>query len=83
MSDTRQEIQEIIDKETRAWDTKDVDLLMSLLHPDMVWPWPRTEQSHDPMDWVIPWGRYNYDRWKSDYAFSFPQKGWRGGGRGL
>ncbi len=73
MSDIRQEIQEMVDMETRAWDTKDVELLMSLLHPDMVWPWPRTPQSHDPMDWVIPWGRYDYDRWKSDWQVLFDE----------
>ena len=36
MSDPRSEIEEIVNRETRAWDTRDVDLLMSVLHPDMV-----------------------------------------------
>jgi hypothetical protein len=30
------EIKEIVDRETRAWDTKNVDLLISIFHPDMV-----------------------------------------------
>jgi len=65
MSDgVRQQIEEIVNRETRAWDTQDVDLLMTVFHPDMVWPWPRTPHSHDPMDWVIEWGRYDRERWK-------------------
>ncbi len=61
----RNEIEEIVNRETKAWDTQDVDLLLSILHPDMVWPWPRTSHSHDPMDWILPMGRYNYNRWKN------------------
>ena len=57
------EIQEIVDRETRAWDTGDVDLLLSVFHPDMVWPWPKTPRSHDPMEWVLEWGRYDAERW--------------------
>jgi hypothetical protein len=59
----RSEIEEIVDRETRAWDTRDVDLLLTVFHPDMVWPWPRTTRSHDPMDWVLEWGRYDPGRW--------------------
>jgi len=51
------EITEIINRETRAWDTQDVNLLISIFHPDMVWPWPRTTQSHDPMDWEMVLGK--------------------------
>lgn len=65
------EIEEIINRETRAWNTQDVDLLMSILHPDMVWPWPRTSQSHDPLDWVLKIGRYNYKRWKEEWQHLF------------
>ena len=64
MSNIESEIEEMVNRETRAWDTQDVDLLMSILHPDMVWPWPRTAQSHDPMDWVMEIGRYDYARWR-------------------
>jgi hypothetical protein len=63
MGGVRSEIQEIVDRETRAWDTRDVDLLLTVFHPDMVWPWPRTVKSHDPMDWVLEWGRYDPERW--------------------
>lgn len=57
------EITEIVNRETRAWDTQDIDLLISVFHPDMVWPWPMTSQSHDPIDWIMPLGRYNKKRW--------------------
>src|ERR1700686_825965 len=59
----RDEIVEIVNRETRAWDTKDVALLISVFHTDMVWPWPGTAQSPDPMDWVMVMGRYDRERW--------------------
>ncbi|MHA2180026.1 MAG: hypothetical protein ACXAAH_01240 [Promethearchaeota archaeon] len=65
------EIEEIINRETRAWDTQDVDLLMTIFHPDMVWPWPKTPQSHDPVNWVLEWGRYNYGRWRKGWLDLF------------
>ena len=57
------EIREIVDRETRAWDTQDVDLLLTVFHPDMVWPWPPDEHAHDPIGWVMEWGRYDAERW--------------------
>lgn len=50
MNDVESEIREIVDRETRAWDTRDAELLLSVFHPDMVWPWPRTSSSHDPVE---------------------------------
>ncbi len=67
----RAEIEEIVNRETRAWDTQDADLLMTIFHPDMVWPWPPSPQLHDPTDWVIDWGRYDYDRWKNGWQQLF------------
>ena len=29
-------IREVVERETRAWDTQDVELLLSIFHPDMV-----------------------------------------------
>lgn len=57
------EINEIVNRETLAFDTKDVELFLSVIHPDMVWSWPPDARAHDPIDWVIPWGRYNKLRW--------------------
>ncbi|HXG92004.1 MAG TPA: nuclear transport factor 2 family protein [Blastocatellia bacterium] len=71
MKDVIAEIEEIVNRETRAWDTQDIDMLMTIWHPDMVWPWPRTPQSHDPMDWVLVWGRFDYDRWRSGWQQLF------------
>lgn len=71
IKDLRQQIEEIVNRETRAWDTQDVELLITIFHPDMVWPWPPTPQSHDPIDWVIEWGRCDYDRWKSGWQNLF------------
>ncbi|MCP4724917.1 MAG: hypothetical protein GY863_07770, partial [bacterium] len=65
------EIRDIVNRETRAWDTKDAEALVSIFHPDMVWPWPRDENSHDPVDWVFPYGRYNRERWMSNWQELF------------
>ena len=65
------EIMEMVNKETKAWDTLDTDTLVSLFHPDMVWPWPRTSTSHDPMDWVMILGRFNKEKWAKGWQDLF------------
>ncbi len=40
-------------------------------HPDMVWPWPKTCRSHDPMEWVLEWRRYDRERWLSGWQELF------------
>jgi ketosteroid isomerase-like protein len=67
----KEEIREIVNRETEAWNNQNIEKLMSLFHPDMVWPWPRTESSHDPMDWVLELGRFDYDRWKKGWLDLF------------
>lgn len=64
-------IQKLVDKETDAWDRRDADVLVSLIHPDMVWPWPPDAESHDPVTWVFPMGRFNRTRWKSAWKELF------------
>jgi ketosteroid isomerase-like protein len=71
MKNIEEEIIEIVNRETRAWDTKDIKLLLSIFHPDLVWPWPPTAHSHDPMDWVFWAGRYNYERWSENWQRLF------------
>lgn len=71
MDTLKEQIQEIIDRETRAWDEKDAETLVSIFHPDMVWPWPKHEDAHNPVDWVFPFGRYNRKRWKDDWQKLF------------
>ena len=65
------EIEEMVDRETRAWDRRDLDLLMSIFHPDMVWPWPPDSRAHDPIHWVMPWGRYDEERWREGWRELF------------
>jgi hypothetical protein len=64
-------IREIIDRETRAWNTKDVSLLLSVFHPDMVWAWPATYTSYDPADWRLVLGKFDAARWGSLYERLF------------
>jgi ketosteroid isomerase-like protein len=63
-AEIEKEIIEIVNRETKAWDTKDVDLLITVFHPDMVWPWPPASDAHDPADWVMVFGRFDAQRWK-------------------
>jgi ketosteroid isomerase-like protein len=67
----KDEIQEMIDKETSAWDRKDAEALVDLFHPDMVWPWPPDPSSHDPVTWIFPMGRYDRERWKTGWQKQF------------
>jgi len=71
MTKEETEITEIVNRETKAWDTQDVNLLISVFHPDMVWPWPRTFNSHDPIDWVMELGRFNKERWSNGWQNLF------------
>jgi hypothetical protein len=64
-------IREVIDRETRAWDTQDVQLLLSVFHPDMVWAWPRSYDCFDPVDWELPLGKFDAARWGGVYEDLF------------
>ena len=64
----RKAIEEMVHRETKAWDAKDAAALVELFHPDMVWPWPPTDQDHDPAKWVAGMGRFDRERW---------QRGWQ------
>ena len=66
-----EDIQAMVDRETKAWDEQDAEALVSLFHPDMVWPWPPDEHSHDPETWVFPLGRFNRERWKAGWQRLF------------
>ena len=65
------EIRAIVDRETRAWDERDADALVEIFHPDMVWPWPPGPHDHDPMTWVMEWGRYDRERWREGWQRLF------------
>lgn len=67
----RAQVAEIVNRETRAWDTQDAELLLSVFHKDMVWVWPPTDRDHDPISWVMELGRFDHDRWKTFYLDFF------------
>ena len=65
------EVREIVDRETRAWDTKDAQLLLSVFHPAMVWTWPKSPSSPDPMARTRAWGRNDRERWRGGWQELF------------
>jgi len=71
MSNIEKEIIDIVDRETKAWNTQDVELLLTIFHPDMVWPWPKNANSHDPIDWGLELGRFNEEKWKNGWQELF------------
>jgi ketosteroid isomerase-like protein len=65
------EIEEMVHRETRAWDARDADALLGIFHPDMVWPWPPDPGAHDPALWVMELGRYDAARWRGAWQRLF------------
>ena len=65
MGEIRAEIEDMVHRETRAWNAQDVEALVELFHPDMIWPWPPSSVDHDPATWIFALGRYNRERWKT------------------
>ncbi|MFB6170137.1 MAG: DUF4440 domain-containing protein [Haloarculaceae archaeon] len=64
-------IREMVDRETAAWDDRDVEALLDLFHPDMVWAWPPTAHDHDPRTWDLEFGRFDRDRWRANWQGLF------------
>jgi ketosteroid isomerase-like protein len=71
MSTAEKEIRALVDTETAAWNARDADALVSLFHPDTVWPWPPNSAAHDPMQWVMPFGRFDRERWRGAWQALF------------
>ena len=67
----KQQIQTLIDLETLGWNRKDPELFLSMIHPDMVWPWPPTSNSHDPETWKFVLGRFDRARWRKSWQELF------------
>ena len=65
------ELKEIVNRETSAWNTQDIHLLLSIFHPDMVWVWPLNNHAHNPIDWEAPQGKFDYKRWYQIYSDMF------------
>ena len=64
-------IQELVDLETRGWNTQNPDLFLSIIHPDMAWPWPPSGTDHDPQSWIFVMGRFNRERWHKSWQELF------------
>lgn len=73
MTTARDEINDIVNRETTAWNTQDVQLLLSIFHPDMVWVWPKDRHAHNPVDWETKLGRFNSARWRRVYEDMFDE----------
>ncbi len=71
MTAAREEIIEIVERETRAWDSQDASLLLSIFQRDMVWPWPRSYSAHDPAEWTLVMGRFDAGRWRQRFQDLF------------
>jgi len=67
MYDIQTIIQSLVDRETEAWNKQDAEALVSLFHPDMIWPRPSIETEHGPVKWIFPQGRDNRERWKESW----------------
>jgi ketosteroid isomerase-like protein len=67
----KQHIQSLVDLETKGWNTKNPDPFLSIIHPDMVWPWPPTPDAHDPVEWVFVLGRFDRERWRKNWQDIF------------
>ncbi|HEV2348260.1 MAG TPA: hypothetical protein VG028_00275 [Terriglobia bacterium] len=65
------QITEVVNKEILARDTQDVEMLLSLFHPGMMWPWPPTPKSHDPIEWLMELGRFNRESWGNSWRHLF------------
>ena len=69
--DAHAAITAMVERETQAWNAQDADALVELFRPDMVWPWPPSERSHDPITWVMPMGRFDAVRWRASWQQLF------------
>lgn len=63
-----------MERETRAWDTQDVELLLSVFHQDFVWVWPPHADAHDPVHWTMGMGRFDARRWRRAYGRLFAER---------
>jgi ketosteroid isomerase-like protein len=71
MTPLEDQVQRRVDRQAAGWEARDAQALVSLFHPDMVWPWPSDATAHDPARWAFPFGRYNRQRWKAEWKQLF------------
>jgi ketosteroid isomerase-like protein len=67
----KKQIQAMIDRETLGWNTKNPDLFLDMIHPDMVWCWAPHPDAHDPIDWVFELGHFDRERWRKNWQNIF------------
>lgn len=60
-------IHELVNREAKGWDIQDVESLLDLCHPDMVWTWPPTGYDHNPETWELEFGRFDCERWRANW----------------
>lgn len=71
MVEAEEQIRALVDAETAAWNARDADALVALFHPGTVWPWPPNSRAHDPLQWVMPFGRFDRVRWRRSWQELF------------
>jgi ketosteroid isomerase-like protein len=71
MTRAEKAIRALVDAETATWNARDPNALVSLFHPDTVWPWPPDSAAHDPMKRVMPFGRFDRERWTHSWQALF------------
>ncbi len=64
-------IEEMVHRETQAWDESDVDLLLALFHPDMIWIWPADGDTGDLLASKLQVSRFDPDRWQTGWSSIF------------
>ena len=55
----------MVDYETLGWDTKNPEPFLSMIHPDMAWPFAPNADAHDPIDWLFTSGRFDEEQWRA------------------
>jgi ketosteroid isomerase-like protein len=64
-------IEEMVHREAQAWDERDVDLLLSTFHPDLVWVWPADGEAGDLTATKLQVSRFDPDRWHQGWSRIF------------
>ncbi|MBI1356725.1 MAG: DUF4440 domain-containing protein [Acidobacteria bacterium] len=61
-------IEEIVHRESQAWDEGDVELLLSICHPDLVWVWPPSGFAGDLLAAKLQVSRFDPERWRAGWG---------------
>ena len=64
-------IENVIHRETQAWDEGDVDLLFGIFHPELVWIWPPTGFVGDLLGSKLQVSRFDPDHWRAGWSSIF------------